>query len=67
LSEKLDFLKTCKNSYTIPLSIIDPEYGGHNQEIWNFGQFLPQASDFQKNRRLTAMDFEHKFDFFENL
>jgi hypothetical protein len=30
LSENLDFFKTHKNSYTGPLGITNPEYGGHN-------------------------------------
>jgi hypothetical protein len=34
-------LKTCENSNTRVLCIINPEYGGHDQEIKSFGQFLP--------------------------
>jgi hypothetical protein len=30
-----------------PLCITDPEYGGHDQEIQHFGQFLPQTEDFR--------------------
>jgi hypothetical protein len=33
LSENLIFFKTHKNSYTGLLCIINPEYGGHDQEI----------------------------------
>jgi hypothetical protein len=29
------------------LCTTDSQYGGHNQEIQNFGLFLPQTSDFQ--------------------
>jgi hypothetical protein len=29
-----------------PLCITDPEYGGHDQKNWSFGQFLQQTSDF---------------------
>jgi hypothetical protein len=36
----MNFLKTHKNSYTGPLNIADPEYGGHNKEIQSFGHFL---------------------------
>jgi hypothetical protein len=48
LSENVKLFKTCKNSYTRPLWITDPQYGGNDQEISSFGQFLPQT-----NRRLT--------------
>jgi hypothetical protein len=47
------------------LYITDLEYGGHSQEIWNFGQFLPQTNDFRLNRRLTQIDFERKFEIFK--
>jgi hypothetical protein len=30
-----------------PLCITDPEYGGHDQEIWSFDQFLSQTGDFR--------------------
>jgi hypothetical protein len=40
-------LKTYKNSYTRPLCITNPKYGGHDQEIRSFGQFLLQTSDFR--------------------
>jgi hypothetical protein len=40
-------LKTRENSNTRPLCINDPEYGGHNQEIWCFDQFLPQTDDLR--------------------
>jgi hypothetical protein len=29
-----------------PLNITDLEYGGHDHEIWSFGQFLSQTGDF---------------------
>jgi hypothetical protein len=58
LSEKLNFIETHKNTYTGPFSIIDLEYGGHDQEIQNFGQLLLQTVNFQQNQRLTPMDFE---------
>jgi hypothetical protein len=37
LSEILIFLKTRKKSYTGLLSITNPEYGDHDQEIRSFG------------------------------
>jgi hypothetical protein len=40
------FFKTHKNSYMGPCCITDPEYGGQDQEIWSFGQFMPQTGDF---------------------
>jgi hypothetical protein len=40
---KVDFKKTCKKSYTWSLCITDPEYEGHDQEIWSFGLFVPQT------------------------
>jgi hypothetical protein len=30
------------------LWITDPQYGGHDQEIWSFGQLLPQTRYFLK-------------------
>jgi hypothetical protein len=42
-----DFLKTCTNICTRPLCVTDPEYGLYNQEIQNFGQFLPQPDVFR--------------------
>jgi hypothetical protein len=44
---KFDFFKTRKNSYTGPLCITNPEYGGHDHEILSFGHILPQTSDFR--------------------
>jgi hypothetical protein len=41
LSENLNFLKTHKNLCTGPLCITDSIYGGQDQEIWSFSQFLP--------------------------
>jgi hypothetical protein len=38
---KFEIFKTHKNSYMRSLCITDLEYGGHGQEIQNFGQFLP--------------------------
>jgi hypothetical protein len=29
-----------------PLCIAHLQYGGHDQEIWSFDQFLPQTRDF---------------------
>jgi hypothetical protein len=29
-----------------PLCVTNPEYGGRDQEIQSFGQFLPQNVDF---------------------
>jgi hypothetical protein len=46
LGKNWKFLKTGKNLYTGPLCITDPKYGGHDQEIRSFGQFLPQTSGF---------------------
>jgi hypothetical protein len=43
--QKFDIFKTCKKSNTKPLCISDLEYGGHDQEIWSFRQFLPQTGD----------------------
>jgi hypothetical protein len=45
-----------------PLCIIDPEYGGHGQQIQSFGNFLPKTGDFRLNRRLTPMDFKQKIE-----
>jgi hypothetical protein len=47
LSENLKFFKTYKNSYAGPLCITNPEYGGHDQEIRSFGQFLLKTYDFR--------------------
>jgi hypothetical protein len=44
--QKIEKLKTHKNSYMGPLCIIDPEYGVHEQEIRSFSLFLPQNGDF---------------------
>jgi hypothetical protein len=33
-------MKHRKNSYTGPLCITDPEYGGHNEELQGFGLFF---------------------------
>jgi hypothetical protein len=63
LIEHLNFLKTHKNSNTISLCITDLEYGGHDQEIRSFGLFLPQIDNFQKNRRLTPMDWSKNLIF----
>jgi hypothetical protein len=38
---KFIFLGIRKNSYMGPFCITDPEYGGHDQEILSFYQFLP--------------------------
>jgi hypothetical protein len=35
-----DFLKIHKNEYTVKLCITDRQYGGHDQEIQSFSQFL---------------------------
>jgi hypothetical protein len=40
------FFKTHKNSYTTLLCMSDPQYSGHDQEIWSFSVFLPQTDDF---------------------
>jgi hypothetical protein len=40
-------LKTRENSNTRPLCITDLKYGGHDQEIRSFGQFLPQTGDLR--------------------
>jgi hypothetical protein len=42
LSEKLNFLKTHKNSYMGPLCIIDLQYEGYEEEIQSFGQVYAQ-------------------------
>jgi hypothetical protein len=47
-------------------TVTDPQYGVNDQEIWSFGQFLPQTADLWKDRRLTPMDFEQKCEIFEN-
>jgi hypothetical protein len=40
--QKIDFLfKIHKNAYMGPLCITHPQYGGHDQEIQSFDQFLP--------------------------
>jgi hypothetical protein len=43
---KFQYFKTYKNTYTELLCITDPLYGGHDQEIRCFGQFMPQTGDF---------------------
>jgi hypothetical protein len=48
---KIKKLKTCENSYTGPLCIIDLKYDGHNEEIRSFGQFLLQTSDFSEKSK----------------
>jgi hypothetical protein len=35
-----------------PLCITDLEYGGHNQEIQCYGQFLAETGNFCYNRSL---------------
>ena len=45
-SENVKFVKTRKNTYMRPLWITDLQYGVHDQEIQNFGPFLPQTGDF---------------------
>jgi hypothetical protein len=65
LSRNLKFFKTRKNLYMGPLRVSDPEYGLYGQKIWSFGQFLPQTSIFQETQRLTALDFEPKFEIFK--
>jgi hypothetical protein len=65
LSKNLKFSKSLKNSYRRPLCIADPEYGGHDQEIRSFGQFLLQTCDLRENRWLTPMGFERKFEKFK--
>jgi hypothetical protein len=47
LTENLKILKTHKNSYTGPLCITNAEYGGHDQVILSFSQFLPTNTKFQ--------------------
>jgi hypothetical protein len=47
LTENMEILKTRKNSYMRPLCITDLKYGGHDQEIRSFGEFLPQNVDFR--------------------
>jgi hypothetical protein len=47
MSKNLKILKSRKNSYTEPVCITDPEYGGHDKEIQSFSQFLPQIDDFR--------------------
>jgi hypothetical protein len=46
MSKNLNFFKTRKNSYTGPLCLTNSEYGGHDQEIQCFGQFMPQTGNF---------------------
>jgi hypothetical protein len=41
----LKILKTHKNSYVGPLCITNGEYGGQDQEIHSFSQFLPQTDE----------------------
>ena len=63
LCENWIFFKTCKNLYTGPLGITDPQYG---QEIRSFGQFLsPELAILVKNRRLTPMDFVRELELFK--
>jgi hypothetical protein len=44
--QNFDFFEAHKNSYTGLLGTTDLEYGGHDTEIWSFGQFLPQTGEF---------------------
>jgi hypothetical protein len=64
--QKFNIFKSCKNSYTRPLCTTDLEYGGHEQEIQSFVQFLPQTWDFQKNHRQAPIDFEQKIKKIQN-
>jgi hypothetical protein len=66
LSENLKFSKSRKNSYRRPLCIADLKYGGHDQEIRSFGQFLLQTCDLRENHWLTPMGFARKFEIFKN-
>jgi hypothetical protein len=38
-----------QNLYTGPLCVTDPECGLYDQQIWSFGQFLPQIGVFGKS------------------
>jgi hypothetical protein len=44
--QKIDFFKTCENSYTRPLCITDLNMGV-DHKIRCFDQFLPQTGDFR--------------------
>jgi hypothetical protein len=43
---KYDFFETCKNSYTRPLSIANPEYGGHDKKYGVLISFCHKLSRF---------------------
>jgi hypothetical protein len=47
IDQIFEFFKTHKNSCMGLLGTTDSEYGFHNQEIQNFGQFLPQTGNFR--------------------
>jgi hypothetical protein len=64
-TKNLCFFKTCKNSYTWPLYITDPQYGVQDQHILSFGQFLAWTGDFQCNRTLTPMVLRKNLSFFK--
>jgi hypothetical protein len=49
-----------------PFCVTNLEYGGRDQEIQSFDQFLPQTVDFCYNRWLTPINFEQQFENFEN-
>jgi hypothetical protein len=44
------FFKSCKNLYTRPLCITNPEYVGHGLEIQSFDQFLSKTGIFGKTK-----------------
>jgi hypothetical protein len=48
LSKNLSFLKTCKNPYTGPLCITDPQFGDHNKKYWVSVSFFSKLVIFAK-------------------
>jgi hypothetical protein len=48
LSENLNFFKTRKNSYTGPLWITDPQYGGMTKKYGVSVSFCPKLAIFGK-------------------
>jgi hypothetical protein len=63
---KIEIFKTHKNAYTGPLSITNPQYGGHDHSIRSFGPILP-PNWLVSGKPYAPIDFEQKFELFKNL
>jgi hypothetical protein len=61
---KVNFFKTRKKLYTIPLCVTDTEYGPHDHEIQSFGQFCRKFVFFLVKLKAKKLYFESKFESF---